>query len=108
MPGMALMPKTTHRPTVKSLIKRAILLDPDNLNMRYNLACALVVDLHDIRAALNLFGPLFEKINAELMNRAKTDPDLDSMRDDSRFKDMIAAAEARLAAVNETGSAPKQ
>jgi hypothetical protein len=33
----------------------------------------------------------------EVLNWVKTDPDLDPIRDHSRFKTMLAAAEARLA-----------
>jgi adenylate cyclase len=40
------------------------------------------------------------------LNHAKADPDLDPMRDDPRFKAMVAAAEARLAAANAAVSAP--
>ena len=39
-----------------------------------------------------------------LLNHAKADPDLDPLRDDPRFKAMIAAAEARLAAAAEAGT----
>ena len=38
-----------------------MLLDPDNVNMRYNFACTLVLDLHEHDAALDLLEPLFEK-----------------------------------------------
>jgi hypothetical protein len=41
------------------------------------------------------------------LNHAKADPDLDLLRDDPRFKAMVAAAEARLAAQNDGGSVPE-
>ena len=81
----------------KEWAERALLLDPDNLNMRYNFACTLVLELHDFEAALDLLEPLFEKVRIEAVNWAKADPDLDSIRDHPRFKAMMAAAEARLA-----------
>src|SRR4030081_3586305 len=81
----------------KEWAERALLLDPDNLNLRYNLACTLVVDLHEVEAALDLLGPAFEKLRIEAVNWAKTDPDLDLIRNDPRFKAMLAAAEARSA-----------
>ena len=76
---------------------RALLLDPDNLNLRYNFACALVVDLRAFDAALDMLEPAFEKLRIEAVNWTKTDPDLDLIRDHPRYKAMIAAAEARLA-----------
>ncbi len=81
----------------KEWAERALLLDPDNLNLRYNLACTLIIDLHEVEAALDLLGPAFEKLRIEAVNWAKTDPDLDTIRDHPRFKAMLEAAEARSA-----------
>jgi adenylate cyclase len=77
---------------------RALLVDPDNHNMRYNFACMHVVDLHDHDGALTLLGPLFEVVSIDAVNWAKVDPDLDPLRDDPRFQAMVANAEARLGA----------
>ena len=81
----------------KEWAERAMLLDPDNLNMRYNFACTLVLELHDFEAALDLLEPLFQSVRMEAVNWAKVDPDFDAIRDHPRFKAMLAAAEARLA-----------
>ncbi len=81
----------------KEWAARATLLDPDNVNMKYNFACMLVLDLHEYDAALDLLEPLFARLRTEVMNWVKTDPDLDAIRDHPRFKAMLAAAEARLA-----------
>ncbi len=80
---------------------RAMLLDPDNLNMLYNNACTMIV-LRDYDAALEMLTPGFEKLGVEAVNWAKADPDLDPIREDPRFKAMMAAAEARLASVAKT------
>jgi adenylate cyclase len=79
-------------------MSRALLIDPDNANMRYNFACALASQLNDPDGAIDLLGPLFERISIGLLNHAKADPDLDSVRNDPRFKEMVAAAEERLTA----------
>ena len=81
----------------KEWIERATLLDPDNLNMRYNFACMLVAYFHEFEAALDLLGPTIEKIRMDALRWMKTDPDLDLIRDHPRFEAMLAAAEARLA-----------
>jgi len=92
----------------KDLIQRATLLDPENLNMRYNLACATIIDLKDAEGGLDLLKPLLEIVPKELLNWTKADPDMDSVRDHPRFKAMIAAAEARLAAEGSSPAPHKQ
>jgi adenylate cyclase len=77
---------------------RALLIDPDNMLMRYNFSCALSSQLNDTEAALAMLAPVFADIPISLFNGAKVDPDLNAIRDDPRFKAMLAEAEARMAA----------
>jgi adenylate cyclase len=78
-------------------IDRALLLDPDNILMRYNLACALAYDLNDNERALEVITPYFERtLSVAQIKHADVDPDLDPIRDDPRFVDMMAAAKERL------------
>jgi len=83
--------------SAKGWMSRALLIDPDNTNMRYNFACTLATSLKDVDGAVELLEPLFARISVGLLNHAKADPDLDILRSDSRFQAMVAAAEARLA-----------
>ena len=85
------------RERAKDWMNRALLIDPDNLTMRYNFACALGNHLNDKDAALEMLGPALEKMGTGFINHAKVDPDFDCIRDDPRFKAMLAAAEARVA-----------
>jgi adenylate cyclase len=81
----------------KEWARRAVLIDPDNMGMRYNLACDLVINLRDFDMALDLLGPVCSKSGKEQLEWLKTDPDLDPIRDDPRFKAMVEGAEQRLA-----------
>ena len=89
----------------KARMNRALLIDPDNLDMRYNFACALNAYLNDKQTALDMLAPLFATITAYLLRYLKVDPDFESLHDDPRYQAMVAAAEARLAAAK-TGVEP--
>ena len=82
----------------KARMNRALLIDPDNFNMRYNFVCALSMHLKDREAALEMLGPVFEMITDTFLPYAKADPDLDLLRKDPRYLAMVTAAETRLAA----------
>ncbi len=81
----------------KEWMDRGLLIDPHNMNMRYNFACDLAAQAKDPEGALELLGPVLAKMSIDFLNHAKVDPDFDTLREDPRFKAMIAAAEARLA-----------
>jgi len=82
----------------KTRMNRALVVDPENWDMRYNFACALNGHLQDGQAALDMLGPLFATITEPLLRYMKADPDLESLHDDPRYQAMVAAAETRLAA----------
>jgi len=80
----------------KTRMERALLIDPQNFNMRYNFACALCVYLKDKEGSLRMLGPVFETVTETFLPYLKADPDLDMLRDDPRYQTMLAATEARL------------
>lgn len=78
-------------------IERGLLLDPDNLSMRYNLACTLTVALHDDEAALDVLQHYFEIVNtAPQIKHTEADPDFVRIRETPRFQAMLAATKERL------------
>jgi adenylate cyclase len=77
-------------------VERALLLDPDNLYMRYNLAWPAVAFFKDKEAALELLEPAVARAGRSLISLAAADRNLDPLRDDPRFQQMLAAAKARL------------
>ena len=82
----------------KDWMRRALLIDPENREMRYNFACTLAAHLDEPDAALAMLAPVLARGTGYLVRVAPVDPDFASLRDDLRFKAMITAAEARLAA----------
>ena len=78
-------------------IQRALLLNPDSLGLRYNLACTLVMELHDIDEALDVLKPYFECVESPMhIKHLEVDPDFDSVRNHPRFREMLARAKQRL------------
>ena len=77
--------------------RRAMLMDPDNLGMRYNLACDLAVTLRDFDMALEMLRPVCQRGGREQIAWLMADPDMDELRKDPRCVALVAEAEQRLA-----------
>ena len=84
------------RERAKEWMDRALLIDPENVTMRYNFVCALANFLKDKEGALQILGPVFEKMGPGLLSHVKVDPDLACIRDEPRFQAMLAVAEERV------------
>ena len=77
-------------------IDRALMLDPDNGPMRYNLACALM-GLKDFDRALEVIEVFFEQVtSATHIRHLEADPDFDPLRENPRFKQMLSDTKGRL------------
>ncbi len=97
------------RERAREWIERAMLIDPDNANMKYNFACVLAAHLDDKEGALKLLDRTLDAASAVHVRMVETDPDFDSLRDDPRFRKMVerhrkrlginVAAEATVAAI---------
>jgi adenylate cyclase len=87
--------------------RRALLIDPQNMVMRYNIACALSAYLKDADSAVEILQELLAVADRMWLDYMKVDPELDPIRDNPSFAAMIAAAEARLANGTRTGKTAK-
>jgi adenylate cyclase len=78
-------------------VDRALLLDPDNTQTRYNLACALALRLNESERAIEVLQPYFEQeTSPTIIKHLEVDPDMNPIRGDPRFKAMLAGAKQRL------------
>jgi adenylate cyclase len=75
---------------------RGLLVDPDNLIMAYNFACALTQRFKDYDAALDLLEKRLALISPTLFRGLMSDPDMDPLRDNPRFKTMVEETRQRL------------
>jgi adenylate cyclase len=83
--------------------RRAVLFDPDNVRLLYNLACGMA-RMHDAEAACDLLEGVLGKVDSGWLLWAEKDNDFDSMRDYPRFVAMLAKARARFAATGSSSS----
>ena len=79
----------------KERIQRAMVVDPDNINMPYNFACMLANWVGDIDGALDMLEPMMSRQSRSLMITMLADPDMDPLRDNPRFQTMVAEAMKR-------------
>jgi adenylate cyclase len=84
----------------KDWMRRAMLVEPDNMVMRYNFGCVACRSFQDFATALEFLEPAFKSRPAWFSKIAKGDPDLDLLRDDPGFQAIMAAAEASAAAAS--------
>jgi adenylate cyclase len=85
------------RERFKDWVERALLLNPDNIFMRYNFACIMAWKLEDAEAALDLLEPLVPNFSLSVLKAFVADPDFDGLRGNPRFDRMIDHAKRRLA-----------
>jgi adenylate cyclase len=77
--------------------RRALLFDPDNARLRYNLACGLAT-LKDADMAVALLEPLIENVGPGALRWFQSDNSLDPIREHPKFKALSERIAQRLAA----------
>ena len=85
----------------KQRIQRAMMVDPENINMPYNFACMLATWVGDLEGALDMLGPIMPRTSRSLMMTMMADPDMDPLRNHPRFKNMVAETMSRLGLTEE-------
>lgn len=80
----------------REMVERAILLDPENLYMRYNLAWPMIAFLNDTEAALEVLAAALAGGGSSLVSLATADRNLDPIRQDPRFAEMLSLAKERV------------
>jgi adenylate cyclase len=79
--------------------RRAVLFDPDNVRLLYNLSCGMA-RLGDAEAACDLLEAALKSVDAGWLIWVEKDNDFDSMRDYPRFISALAKARERFASVD--------
>jgi adenylate cyclase len=79
----------------KSWAEHALLLEPNDGLVGYNLACGMI-RAGEIDYALDLIEGAFKRLGPDTVRWAQTDSDFDAIRDLPRFKAIMAEAETRL------------
>jgi adenylate cyclase len=81
----------------KDWARRALLVDPENILLRHNLACS-VIRLGEVDFALDLLEKTVMNYSEGQLMWMDRDSDFDSIRDSPRFVSMMAKARAKTAA----------
>jgi len=93
------------RERAREWIDRAMLIDPDNVNMRYNFACVLAAHLDEKEEALKLLDRTLAISGVTALRMTETDPDFDVLRDMPGFQKMIARERKRHGIADEPAMA---
>jgi adenylate cyclase len=77
-------------------IERCLLVDPENMQMHYNLAWTLNKIFGEQDAAIEMLAPVMDNAGGNIIRLAANDPNLDNLRQDPRFQAMLQSAKQRV------------
>jgi adenylate cyclase len=94
--GVAMLVTLGEKERAKEWATRARLVDPDNTNLHYNLACAMS-SLGEVDLTLETLAGIALKLTPSMMSWLEADPDFDPIRAEPRFKALMEEVKARFA-----------
>ncbi len=94
--GACMLAQLHENERAREWVTRARLVDPDNVNLHYNLACAMAT-IGEVDLALETLAGVASKISPGMMSWLEADTDLDSIREEPGFRAMMSDVKSRLA-----------
>ena len=94
--GACMLAELKESERAKEWVTRARLVDPDNVNLHYNLACAMS-SLGEVDLTLETLASVASKLSPGMLSWLEADTDFDPVREEPRFKAMMNQVKARFA-----------
>jgi adenylate cyclase len=94
--GACMLAELKENERAKEWATRARLVDPENVNLHYNLACAMA-SLGEIDLTLETLASVASRLSPGMMSWMEADTSFDSVREEPRFKAMMDQVKARFA-----------
>ena len=94
--GACMLAELKENERAKEWAMRARLVDPDNVNLHYNLACAMA-SLGEVDLTMETLAGVASRLSPGMLSWMEADTDFDPVREEPRFKAMMDQVKARLA-----------
>jgi adenylate cyclase len=93
--GVCILADLGEKERAKEWAIRARLVDPENVNLHYNLACAMV-SLGEIDATLETLTGMASRLSPGMLSWLDADTDFEPIREEPRFKALMEQVRARF------------
>ena len=94
--GVAMLAALGEKERAREWATRARLVDPEVVNLHYNLACAMS-SLGEVDQVLEIFAGIAPRLTPAIMKWLEADTDFDSICEEPRFKALMEEVKARFA-----------
>jgi adenylate cyclase len=94
--GVCMLADLDEKERAKEWAIRARLVDPDNINLHYNLACAMV-SLGEYDLTVDTLAGMASRVSPGMLSWMEADTDFDPIREKPGFKAMMEKVRARFA-----------